>query len=191
MKELGLQELLRYALSGGIGIAVLLLTYPKAACSVGHMEGAKEATLILGSILLVGTLIYNFHRALLFPVLLRFIGLWILDWKYSWRLFILPWQPSDAELDVDHWRWRVDEKARRCWDEWGAQTHFLYCAAWTILVALILGDYVWGPPNSRAWHIFWYLFGLALIAGMVNNYRLLYTLNAEMSKKPARFLTLY
>jgi hypothetical protein len=57
MKELGLQELLRYALSGAIGIASLLLMYPKAAYLVGHIEGAGGVTLILGAILVVGTLV--------------------------------------------------------------------------------------------------------------------------------------
>jgi hypothetical protein len=69
MKELGLQELLRYALSGGIGIASLLLMYPTVACSIGHIEGAGEVTLILSAILVVGTLVYNIHRALLYPAI--------------------------------------------------------------------------------------------------------------------------
>jgi hypothetical protein len=146
MKDLGLQELLRYALSGGIGIASLLLMYPQVACSIGQIEGAREVTLVLGSILLVGTLIYNVHRALLFPILFRVVGLITLPRKSTWWLFI-PWWPSDAELDVDRWRWKLEEKDRRRWDEWGAQTHFLYCAAWAILAALTLGNYFWGTPN--------------------------------------------
>jgi hypothetical protein len=54
MKELGFQELLRYAFSGGILITSLLLMYPKIICLVGHVEGTREVTLILGAILLTG-----------------------------------------------------------------------------------------------------------------------------------------
>ena len=110
MKELGLQELLRYALSGGIGIAVLLLTYPTVAHSLGGMDPGKEATLVTGLVLLIGTLIYNLHRALFFPVLFRLVGLIALPWERSWRLLNL-WQPSAHELEVDRWRWERSEKS--------------------------------------------------------------------------------
>ncbi len=183
MKELGLQELLRYALSGGIGIAVLLLIYPAAACSIKNMEAAKETTLILGSVLLIGTLIYNIHRALLFPVLFRIVGLFTLPWTFTGALLI-PWLPSDHELRVDRWRWEhLNGKSRR-WDEWGAQTHFLYCAAWAVLAALLLGKRIWGQADCRPLRIFWILFTITLLAGLVNNYRLLYSISAEMNAPP-------
>jgi hypothetical protein len=184
MKELGLQDLLRYALSGGIGLAVLLLTYPAATSSIKDMEASKETTLILGSVLLIGTLIYNLHRALLFPVLFRIVGLITLHGTFTWALFI-PWWPSDRELRVDRWRWdHLNEKSRR-WDEWGAQTHFLYCAAWAVLAALLLGKSVWGQADCRASRIFWPLFAITLLAGLVNNCRLLYSISAEMNKPAA------
>jgi hypothetical protein len=181
MKELGLQELLRYALSGGIGIAVLLLTYPKVAHSVGCMEGSREVTLVLGSVLVVGTLIYNLHRALLFPIFLRVvIVLTTRPWKLT-RSSLKFYQPSATELDRDHWRWELAEAARRRWDEWGAQTHSLYCAAWAILAALALGR-VFGTPDPRALLIFPGLFVFTLVAAGVNNYRLLYSIDAERKR---------
>jgi hypothetical protein len=179
MKELGLQDLLRYALSGGIWIASLLLMYPKVACSIGQVEGAREVTLVLGSVLLVGTIIYNAHRALLFPVLFRLIGLITLPQiNRSWWL-LFPWRPSEAELEVDRWRWRLKGDDRRRWDEWGAQTHFLYCAAWAIFAALAVGKFVGGSPSCTASHVLCVLFAITLIAGMVNNYRLLYSIASE------------
>jgi hypothetical protein len=181
MKALGLQELLRYALAGGIGLAVLLLTYPAVSRSIGGMEAAKETTLVLGLVLLVGTMIYNLHRALLYPVLIRLVGLTSLPWKSSWRL-MNPWQPSDAELEVDRWRWNLSNEVRTRWDEWGAQTHSLYCAAWAIFAALLLGNYMGEPSNCRASHVFWSLFAVCLMAGLVNNYRLLYSIIADKNE---------
>ena len=169
MKELGFQELLRYAFSGGISIASLLLTYPKITCLVGHIEGTREVTLILGAILLMGTLIYNLHRALLFPILFRVIAWIMLREKFKWSLLI-PYWPSEAEIELDRWRWGLSDKARGPWDEWGAQVHFLYCAAWAILLTLTLGNCVAGPPNCRAWRIFLYLFFFTFGAGIVHHF---------------------
>lgn len=204
MKELGPLELLRYALSGGIAMAVLFLTFPAFACSVKGMDATKEATLILSSVLLIGTLIYNLHRALLFPFFLRYVGFiayrkfgfiahrkfsrkfgFIAQGKFSLSEFLKPWQPSELELKADRWRWNQPRAQRKRWDEWGAQTHSLYCAAWAILTALLLGKYVWGVPDCRAWLIFWVLFGLTLLAGTVNNYRLIYSIAGEMGHTPA------
>ena len=180
MKELGLQELLRYALSGCVGIASLLLMYPNVACLIGDLQSAGEVTLLLGAILVVGTLIYNVHRALLFPIFFRVIGLITLPSAKGplWWFF---WRPSEAETQFDHWRWAL--KDRRRWDDWGAQTHFLYCAAWATLAAFIFGRYAAGPPSCRAWHIFGALFGISLSAAVINNYRLLYSVTAERKRE--------
>jgi hypothetical protein len=195
MKELGLLELLRYALSGGIGMAVLLLTYPAAACSIRGMDATKETTLILGSILLIGTLIYNLHRALLFPFFFRIVGLlvpwkfsWkqlLMFWRWSWKQLLLSWQPSEYELKVDRWRWEHPEKKRKRWDEWGAQTHSLYCAAWAISATLLVGWYTWGRPHRCALLFFGILAVVTLAGGVVNNYRLLYSIDAEMKRPSA------
>jgi hypothetical protein len=182
MKELGLQDLLRYVLSGGIGIASLLLMYPKAACFVDHMNDAREVEIVLGSALVVGSLIYSVHRPLVYPVFFRVIGLRTLPYtSRTWRLINF-WRPSQAEIDVDRWRWALKEESRRRWDEWGAQSHFLYCAAWAILLALVCGKCVGGTPNCHARCIFWFLFFVILVAGMVHNFRLLYSIAAEMNR---------
>lgn len=96
MKELGFQQLLRYALSGGIGLAALLLTYPKIAYAIGQVNGAREVTLVLGAVVVIGTMIYNIHRALLFPIIFRVVGLITLSWNPKRRLLNL-WQPSDQD----------------------------------------------------------------------------------------------
>jgi hypothetical protein len=178
MKELGLQQLLRYALPGGIGFAVLLFTYPEIACQIQRLETGKEATLILGSALLLGAMVYNLHRALLFPPLFRLVSRLTLEPKpegYN------PYRPSVAELKVDRWRWKIKNKEeRQRWDEWGAQTHFLYCAAWAITGALAVGYFVTARLNLEVLSSFALLAVTALLAAIVNNYRLLYSISAEM-----------
>lgn len=190
MKELGLQELLRYALSGGVGLASLLLMYPNIAHLIGHIDGAGEVTLILGAILVFGTLVYNIHRVFLFPIFFRAIGLITISgtdsgWKrftqfcQFWRW----WRPSRAEIAVDRWRWGLADALRHRLDEWAAQTHFLYCAAWTTCAAFLLGHCVPGAglPSCPAGHTFWFLFCLSLGSGMVDHFRLLYYINAVRS----------
>ena len=88
MKELGLQELLRYALSGGVGIASLLLMYPNLAHLIGHIHNAGEVTLVLGAVLGLGTLVYNIHRALLYPPFFRWLGLITISQDSRWERFI-------------------------------------------------------------------------------------------------------
>jgi hypothetical protein len=182
MKELGLQQLLRYALPGGIGVAALLLTYPEIASAFQRMEAGKEATLVVGSILLIGALIYNLHRALLFPPFFRLVSRMTLEPKPEG---INPYRPSAAELEADRWRWKIKSKEeRQRWDEWGAQTHFLYCATWAIAAALLVGYFASKPLSLCAFISFSGLGGVTLLAGFANNYRLLYSISAEMRKTP-------
>jgi hypothetical protein len=186
MKELGLQNLLRYAFAGGIAVASFLLMYPNLICPTAlcsfHIDGAEGVTLILGLVLIAGTVIYNVHRALVFPIFYRITGL--LTLPYACALSLLnPWRPAERELEVDNWRWSHDKNARRRWDEWGAQTHFLYCAAWAIPAAWLAGKFLIST-SCRAEHglFFLFLFAVTLLAGWVNNYRLLYTINVEMKR---------
>jgi len=191
MKELGLQELLRYALSGGVGIASLLLMYPNA-WQIGHLEDAGEVTLILGAVLVLGTSVYNIHRALLFPPFFRAIGLITISTDSRRRRFIefcqcwWWWRPSKDEIAVDCWRWKCHKTERSRLDEWAAQTHFLYCAAWAILAAFLFGYGLAWPPNCRVRHILEFVFCASLASGMVDHYRLLYYINARKTARDAQ-----
>ncbi len=181
MKELNLQEVLRYCLSGAIWIGSLLLMYPDIACSVWPIKGVSEVTLVLGAILVVGTLIYNLHRALLYPVIFRLIGLITLRKGWSWWL-LFPWRPSNEEIEFDLERWQLKPEQRRPLDEWGAQVHFIYCAAWASLSAYIIGSYIAGPPTNRAKCIRWILVITTLTAGALSNFRLLTYAIGHISK---------
>jgi hypothetical protein len=193
MKELGLQELLRYALSGGVGIASLLLMYPNLAHLIGHIHNAGEVTLVLGAVLGLGTLVYNIHRALLYPPFFRWLGLITISQDSRWERFIQFcqfwwwWRPSKDEIEFDRWRLELPDKDREHWAEWGAHVHSLYCAAWATAASFWLGRYVTfeggtaGSPSCHARLIFAALFCISLIAGAVNNYRLLFCIKAERS----------
>jgi hypothetical protein len=189
MKELGLQELLRYALSGGVGIASLLLMYPGLACLVGHIDSA-EVTLLLGAILVLGTLIYNIHRGLLFPLIFRCVGLRTLYEKNTPRQFGNPWKPSEREIEIDRWRWKLTNEKRLRWDAWASHTHFLYCAGWATLASFIFGFCIDGSPSCQAWWILGVLLFLSFSAAWANNYRLLYSINAEMKRETESFTAL-
>jgi hypothetical protein len=148
------------------------------------VQSTGEVTLVLGAILVFGSLVYNIHRALLFPPFFRAIGLITIFPKIpdgnrfiQFCHFWWWWRPSKAEIDLDRWRWKRLAKHRDRWDVWAAHAHFLYCAAWATLLAFIVGLCKWGWPGCRAWLILAAVF--LLIAGMVNNYRLLYSMNAE------------
>jgi hypothetical protein len=182
MKELGLQELLRYALSGGVGIVALRLMYPQSACLISGIDGASQVTLLLGAILVVGSLIYNLHRSVLFPPIFRWLGRKTLVNDKSAPIGN-PWVPSPDEVAIDRWRWNLDITFRHRWAEWGAQTHFLYCGTWAVLLAFLVGLPKWGWPHCRAWMS---LAAVPLfVAGLVNNHRLLYSMNAERALRHA------
>jgi hypothetical protein len=194
MKELRLEDVFRYALSGGIGFVVLLLTYPKAVCSMSYLaaslgkpEGALGVTLMLGVVLLTGTVIYNVHRAATYPIFLRLLGRHLLGAPRE--PFWNPWKPSKFELDLDYWRSGLCDTQRHRWDEWGAQTHSLYCGAWAIFAALTLGCWFWGPPNCRAWYMFLFLFFVTWGAAMVTNYRLLYSITDAKKRDEEKVAT--
>lgn len=190
MKELGLQDLLRYGLSGGIGLVVLLLTYPESVCSMSHLaaslgkpENTLEVTLILGLVLVIGTVIYSIHRAVIYPFFF-----WCLLGLFTKRPRC-PLRPSKFERDLDRWRSGLCDLQRRNWGEWGAQTHSLYCAAWAIASALILGLFFWNPPNRCAFYLFLLLFGVTLVAAVVTNYRLLYSITYAKRRKDKKVPT--
>ncbi len=190
MKELGLQELLRYALSGGVGIASLLLFYPNLACLIGQIDNAGKVTLIFGAVLVLGTLVYNIHRALLYPPFFRWLGLITISQDSrrerfkQFCQFWWWWRPSKDEIEFDRWRLELQDKDREHWAAWAAHAHSLYCAAWATAASFWLGRYITfggcaaGLPSCSARLIFLALFGVTLLAGVVNNYRLLFCIKA-------------
>jgi hypothetical protein len=191
MKELGFQDLLRNALSACVGIGAFLFMYPCGACLLGSMVGSGESagrvTLILGSILTIGTLIYTIHRALAYPVVFRVIGLVAIKYRnHPWWIW-WPFQPTAEELEVDRWRWQLGRDQIDRWDRWGAMTHFLYCAAWATLLARCVGRCFDLSPGRHAGGVFRTIFFATLVGALLNNYRLLFSISSEMSRPDPRY----
>ena len=188
MKELGLQELLRYALAGAAGLVALLLTYPYARESVSKVQGIGEASLVVGAVLLVGSLVYSLHRALVFPLLSRLaIGfLAVCRTLPRDRDLLIPYRPTKLEVELDLWRWRHNpsiQKELSHLAEWGAQVHFLYCTTWAIQIAIWFGG-LGGREDPIIWWKLFLLSVLTLVAGFVSNLRLLFLLNKVRTRPP-------
>ena len=190
MKELRFNEVLRYAFSGGIGLATFLILQPAIAQHILQLEALKTSALVASAVLIVGAFLYNLHRALIFPVLFRIALLFVLGQTDRERKkaedfkFWFPYRPALAEINLDLWRWS-HEATRKHWDEWGAQVHFLYCSAWAILCALLVGlclkkqgGSLSHPKAAMGVAL------LTLIAAIVHHLRLLYLMTSTRQREP-------
>lgn len=152
MGTFSLGNLLRYALAGGL----FMLSYATASV-INNREHClpdppllpdplnnllrgdvlADAGLILGTVLLFGSLIYVVHRAAVYPVLYRLVGwLWPPEnrgrgWRYvclemDYTTSVTRWRALDQKHVVSHLR------------EWNDQVHFLYCSTWALLLTVWL-----------------------------------------------------
>ena len=156
MRSLRLEELLRYGLSGALFLVALLLRAPFAQTAPWvTTPGMGEVSEALALALLTGSLIYTFHRAVVFPWLLfpTALSLPALFGVYKFeKKFWIPFRVSDAEKQLDHDRYALrDQKAVLfdVWSEWAAQVHFLYCSGQAILFALAIGHILGGYNHRR------------------------------------------
>ncbi len=182
MQQLRLDELLRYCLSGGIGLVVFSLSFRGVLERLGgltgntHLELASEAA-ILGISILIGSLVYSLHRAIIYPLIFRFWTL-LLCWRvykfhYSY-LFPFVASPLEVTLDLHRWQRRQEDHSFASGQlEWGAQVHFLYCSTWAIIAALIVGGILGLTPSTLRPSFCW-LAGLCLAAAFISNGRLAY-----------------
>jgi hypothetical protein len=134
MKELDLNQLLRYGFAGVIFIFVLALEYKEPRCLLLDKDMSGTLAIVLSATALtVGCVIYTLHRAILFLLFLYLLP----------RLFD---RGSVIKLDIDRWKHSIKktntqggEVLQPKMDEWAAQVHFLYCIGWAILLAWGLG----------------------------------------------------
>ena len=188
MKELRLEELLRYALSGGAALAAWYLVFPYAR-QIVKIGSVAEATLLLSTALLLGSLVYNVYRSLMYPIILRLILLVMVLFRlfpFS-RDLLLPYIPADLELRLDTWRWRSvqqDHFSKPVFPEWGAQTHFMYCSSLSIPLAFWFGR-LGGAPNHQWWAHLWKVACLLALAAVVHHVRLLLVLRHLTMQEPA------
>jgi hypothetical protein len=172
MQKLRLEELLRYTLSGALFLIALILRGP--SLQVGSWttaNGLGEATKALGLVLLVGSVIYSVHRAIVFPFLLFPIALSLASLigarGFSWEIWV-PFRVSNAERQMDDDRFAL--RARKdtlfdVWSEWGSQVHFLYCSAEAVLLALVIGHVLGGYEHRKTLLA---ILALLLAAGLIH-----------------------
>lgn len=104
-----------------------------------------QATLVLGVVILTGSVIYTLHRALTYPLLLFPLALLAVSmfhkWPFDWDI-LMPIKQSGIESHVEKQRLELRRQKNPLdpiFAEWGAQVHFLYCSGWAILLGLYVG----------------------------------------------------
>lgn len=178
MQQLRLEELMRYALAGAVGLVALLLSFHDLAKLLGAVPGITQASFLVFFALALGSLIYAVHRSFLYPILYRFVLLLLAAFrvhKLDARL-LLPLVPAPLEVSLDTLRWKRakdDDYAQPRLAEWGAQVHFLYCSGWAVLLMLWFGGRFGLAPTVAkpilgrgAW--------LVVLLGFLSNCRLAY-----------------
>lgn len=181
MQQLRLEELLRYAFSGALGMIAVFLTHPTLEVFSPNRSIA-DATLVIGLVLLTGSLIYTLHRAVVYPVLYRAALLTLAACRvfpFS-RDLLVPYRQARIELEMDQWRLKLRREKDPMHGhiaEWGAQVHFLYCSALAILLALYLGRFLPGPADAGATRILLWSSALLAGSGMVSHLRLIYMIS--------------
>ena len=103
---------LRYGLAGTVLLMSLAVACPSSVGEVLRASDLLDAGLVLVLSLVLGSLVYATHRAVLYPVIYRIflIGFCAARRdKWSWAM-VLPW-PSRLELDLDFNRWqKLDDR---------------------------------------------------------------------------------
>jgi hypothetical protein len=183
MQQLRLDELLRYCLSGGIGLVVFAASFRGVLDKLANLTGNRpelittQGAAVLGVSLLTGALVYSLHRALIYPLVYRAWTL-ILCWRiyrfHSSYLLPLFASPLEVSLDLLRWKRRKDSHYFAAGQsEWGAQVHFLYCSTWAIVAALVVGRALGFEPSVFQRGFFWIAL-LSLTAAFASNGRLIY-----------------
>lgn len=135
MKELHLNEVIRYGLAGAVGLLALVAICPEVRSLVSSDASFAEGALIAGISLTWGIVAYTLHRAVAYPILYRIVLIPYL-WQAGlrWRMLVPYWSWQE-EVERDHRRWEASDTEKAALRDWAAQVHFLYCSAWVLLSA--------------------------------------------------------
>ena len=194
MKDLKLAEVLRNILPGAAFMLTALAVHP--GLRFGKESGFFEATAILGLALLFGATIQCTHRALIHPLVHRFL-------LYCFFRFNPPvasvtalqqiclLTPTAHELEF--FRKKViferDYPAFAQWFyRWADQTHFLWATAWATLAGYLVPEcFGFSTKPEYIVPIRWTVFLLFFVA-FVDNVRgaqMVAKLQPELEKEPA------
>lgn len=169
--NLNIGDYLRFVFAGGWYLIALLLMHNKYF--IDFYKDNSGPLIILA--LIIGALIYSFHRAIVFPLLYKVLLFLFRNSKTVGRdrLLWIPFYPSklEIELDIKRWRERKDRKSViNNLTEWSSQIHFLYCTAWAFLLALLSNRYI-NDKNQNNINLVWGLFIVILISSFVSHLR--------------------
>jgi len=179
MGNLTLEQILRYALPGGVVLIVLIGVYPESIgnCPIALLSVGGFAV-AMGVSLLIGCLVYSLHRATFLLILNRvfqLINRFRLDPNLKKDWFVV--RPSDEEIKLATLAWRLREGGELCsrsLSEWAAQIHYLLCSAWAILVGHWIAWMLGFTKMPHAYHLSWWVFGILVLAGLYHSFRYQY-----------------
>jgi hypothetical protein len=173
MDKFSLDELLRYFLAGGLSFATMLLAYE---FNQGPELAESSIAITSVAVVLLGSLIYVLHRAIIYPLLYRYLG-WPFrrQWPRCWAWLPYLCDQNDVEIDKERWsRRNHPQSVRGNLAEWGSQVHYLYCATWAVTIGLVAGEQFATAVRSKAQIAFWWLAGILLAAAIIHHLRFLY-----------------
>ncbi len=147
-----LNQAFRYFLAGAffIGVSRWLGQPLEARLNFTGGDGLGGGAALVALSLVVGTLAYCLHRAVVYPVFHRFV---------IWRLFRdrvkqdparwVPWWPLDVESELTGKR-VTDKNTSEYFAGWSAEVHFLYMVVELFYFAL----WVWpgAETHPRGWY---------------------------------------
>jgi hypothetical protein len=146
MERFGLNQYLRYGLSGTVFLLTLIFIHLQTAyCfSLSIYSKFTQASIVAGLILLllIGISIYTIHRSIIYPLIYRYLLIKVHGFKRNSLSFCpFKFSPGEIELDVKRLKRRCEENNPYTvgLNEWFSRIHFLYCSGWAIIIGLILG----------------------------------------------------
>jgi hypothetical protein len=153
-------EILRYALAGGIAILAAWLGYKEPALWLAEKrEGALLSIGFVALPVLIGALAYVLHRALAHPFI------------YGWMAKRVGRGDNTIALDIARWKHQERRGALQGrMSEWAAQVHFLYAALWAVLGVNAVAHI--GAWTQSRWHYLQLgLVPLLLLAAVLHHWR--------------------
>ncbi len=164
MDKLNINELLRYGFSGALLFLASLISFKQAISLIKVLpSNLFGASAVLGVVLVIGSIIYAIHRAILYPLLYK-VGCIVVYGKK---------QADILNLDSKRWaRYKDPESLQNNFREWASQIHFLYCSTWAIVLAQLIGHWSKWDRTNLYWLI--WLVAIALgVAALVHHRRYL------------------
>jgi len=145
MGFLSLEELLRWVVAGVLAIiSWVAVYYPKPVHGFVALMQIERLLFMLTTGVVLGSLIYAVHRSLVHPLtialltqILRKTG----HVQYECKELLPFWVSKYEQEFQGRWWQRKHGLATGPLREWAAQIHFLYCAAWALLLIRLFGSH--------------------------------------------------